>query len=534
MAVERSAKALANRLEPGYINRASRSRLVRRIAIAICCVVGLTILGTHFGRGDQTPFSPGPLTSAHAMWDGNRCGWCHESNPGGGFFKEVSDNACLRCHDAAIHDPNQATLVSLNADSKPAHSANCTSCHQEHRTHEQLISRSNSTCVQCHGDLVPNSRDHSPAVQPHVTAFAIGSHPPLGRSLTPDKRWSASPQPLSDPTPLRFNHARHQTEVKPLAGETANCTQCHRPGAESAGGGAKYFAPVSYQRDCATCHRLGIDEKSLLVVPHQSMDIVRLAIKGIASDPATPLRAALDRLPEKERKTALNKVQRVKKSAFSSEMVTKTVTLTPEQWVQDAVKTLNGKFPGTTGRLDAAAVETAIVRQARNGGSNYGCVLCHDLSDSPAANRLRELAGPPMNASAIERIRAIPSPTTLPATTPTTVAPAIETPVETLPTGLSGGPRRWYVHSDFDHRAHQSASCLECHGQAKTSTETRDVLLPSLESCVRCHAPKASDGTGGAETSCLACHRYHEHVSERSMNGVLKSDEFFAPTPPYK
>src|SRR6476620_1262074 len=105
MAVERSAKALANRLDPNYINRASRSRLVRRIVILLCCALGLTIWGTHSGRGDMTPFSPGPLTNAHAMWDGNRCQWCHESKPGGGFFKTVSDNACLRCHDAAVHHP---------------------------------------------------------------------------------------------------------------------------------------------------------------------------------------------------------------------------------------------------------------------------------------------------------------------------------------------------------------------------------------------------------------------------------------------
>src|SRR4051794_12392203 len=117
MAVERSAKALSSRLEPGYINRWSRSRLVRRVVILICCGLGLTIWGTHSGRGDQTPFSPGPLTSAHAMWDGNRCEWCHESNPAGGFFKTVTDTSCLRCHDAAVHHPNQTTLVSLNADS---------------------------------------------------------------------------------------------------------------------------------------------------------------------------------------------------------------------------------------------------------------------------------------------------------------------------------------------------------------------------------------------------------------------------------
>src|SRR4029079_4196040 len=111
---------------------------------------------------------------------------------------------------------------------------------------------------------------------------------------------------------------------------------------------------------------------------------------------------------------------------------------------------------------------------------------------------------------------------TQPSTAPS--APATTTPaaaaaaphgqlhtLKTLPTGFET-PRRWFTSSKFDHRAHRSMTCIDCHEQAKTSNNTSDVLLPGISNCVQCHAPQPKAGSlaGGAGTSCLACHDYHQ------------------------
>jgi predicted CXXCH cytochrome family protein len=77
-------------------------------------------------------------------------------------------------------------------------------------------------------------------------------------------------------------------------------------------------------------------------------------------------------------------------------------------------------------------------------------------------------------------------------------------------------PARWLPHSRFDHGAHRPVACTECHAAA-TSTETRDVLLPRVETCRECHLPE-----GGARSGCVECHRYHDKSQERDPSGPFK------------
>jgi hypothetical protein len=71
----------------------------------------------------------------------------------------------------------------------------------------------------------------------------------------------------------------------------------------------------------------------------------------------------------------------------------------------------------------------------------------------------------------------------------------------------------WQQHAIFNHRFHRALTCIECHAGAKTSTANGDQpLLPGIDTCVKCHAPAGGwfgAGPGGASTSCVECHRYH-------------------------
>jgi hypothetical protein len=87
---------------------------------------------------------------------------------------------------------------------------------------------------------------------------------------------------------------------------------------------------------------------------------------------------------------------------------------------------------------------------------------------------------------------------------------------------------RWLKHSRFSHFSHRFSpklpseeglstrreNCTECHAFAKRSTQTADVLLPSISKCRECHNPEA-DPTVRARSDCVACHIYHNEVGGR-------------------
>jgi predicted CXXCH cytochrome family protein len=80
-------------------------------------------------------------------------------------------------------------------------------------------------------------------------------------------------------------------------------------------------------------------------------------------------------------------------------------------------------------------------------------------------------------------------------------------PVEYERTNL---PVSWFPYAKFSHAKHGLMACSDCHDQARTSTRTRDVLMPTKQLCVACHSSQGSP-RGHARTDCLECHEYHSH-----------------------
>ena len=79
-------------------------------------------------------------------------------------------------------------------------------------------------------------------------------------------------------------------------------------------------------------------------------------------------------------------------------------------------------------------------------------------------------------------------------------------------------PIRWFPHGKFDHELHAknlSLSCESCHMGVLTSESTTDVLLPSINKCIKCHSSK-----GGAKTECVTCHQYHERKESKIIEGT--------------
>ena len=65
----------------------------------------------------------------------------------------------------------------------------------------------------------------------------------------------------------------------------------------------------------------------------------------------------------------------------------------------------------------------------------------------------------------------------------------------------------WMPRARFDHQAHKTTECTECHIGASMSKTSGDVLMPAIAQCRTCH-------TGASEkdklpSDCLMCHQFH-------------------------
>ena len=99
-------------------------------------------------------------------------------------------------------------------------------------------------------------------------------------------------------------------------------------------------------------------------------------------------------------------------------------------------------------------------------------------------------------------------------------------------------PTQWLAHGYYDHAAHASIKCSECHGQVYelgdsiSPDDHKHVMIKGIESCTGCHRAKdvaVSDETaekhldiyGGmpvtAPDNCTLCHRYHSTDEVRQL-----------------
>jgi hypothetical protein len=226
----------------------------------------------------------------------------------------------------------------------------------------------------------------------------------------------------------------------------------------------RYMKPIRYEEHCKRCHPIGIVKDAgaaPVPVPH-----------------GVPASVLVDHVKSLGIEAEMQKAFEEHIAAHPEELAAapprrgppgsqpKAEKQTPEQWVQKRMDRWRER--GVAG----------IVDDLLHAESKQGCAKCHRLD-------------PPDDA---------------PIVAPTRV------------------PARWLERGSFDHGKHQVVSCLECHPNARTSTETKDVLIPGIENCRGCHGP------GNAHDSCLTCHVYHFRGNERrDMNGRVPRSELVSP-----
>jgi hypothetical protein len=460
----RDPKTLPDWFDPDYLGRARRSSWIWYGLLGgtlLLCFAGVAL---PLLLGKQTPFQAAPVAKAHASFNQD-CSQCHVENFRSfdrllhldSEIRAVPDSACTRCHSGPIH---QTTQIGERA---------CASCHKEHRGHEPLARVADSHCTSCHADLQRNDGRAS-AFDPHIRGFAEGLHPEF--------RLFASGQP-TDPGTVRFNHAVHLVEegvwdldreqvarqpgYDPSTAEAPrrrvrlDCQSCHKLDSTK-----RLMQPIRYEQHCQSCHPLGARLEGKWEGP-RLRDLAEEFTRTPVPHPPPGGSAELLRGVVRERLTRF--VLRAGQDGFLRDGTTVPVSdlLGPRE--DPALN--REQFAWVNGR------QTGVEKLLFDGPG--GCRYCHQ-----------------------EKTASDDRPGGLP---------------EYLPAKI---PQRWFEHAVFNHQSHQMLACTECHPAALRSTRAGDVLLPAINTCLKCHGNQ-----GQARSDCVECHTYHGHSGRDDFRGRL-------------
>lgn len=534
-----TTKVRAKRIALQYWTRAHPFRSWKTgLSIAAPALAALWLLVAAVGD-DQRIYNGGPVSTAHAMFE-SECRLCHGPAPAlgpdtpltqpslaaaaratsAGFFLPVSDAACTTCHAGPEHNAKSSLPP-------------CGSCHVEHVGKSVLVQIPDRHCVQCHADL--KTKDGRPSdFHPRIPALA--DHPQFAVEVNAEQklervRLDAKPGPV-DGTAIKLNHAKHlkvnlkgieELQKKPglkgLAtvkdGTQLSCTFCHTPDERG-----QYMQEISYETHCAACHPLDFDGRFPdRVVPHGSPTIVRAFLRGTLSEAFDQCQA----IPAGDAGKAVR-----------DQCVALELAKAPPAPAEDQPRGMRRRGGGA--ETEAPAAPPA---DEPRGGRLRGRAAEPEPApapDTPRGGRLRGRTDDEAPASDAPRGRrgraaaeeAPAAPTSWVAAQFGTIEPGVFKQrceyCHTV-TREGGGPAsvvapeipdRWLRHSRFDHAAHRPVACTECHAAA-TSTETKDVLLPKVETCRECHQPRV-----GARSECVECHRFHDKKHERELSGPFK------------
>ena len=120
-------------------------------------VIGASVLLTiwfaaAFALDKRQVFLPGATSQEHVLFEGS-CNSCHEG------FKPVSNEACLRCHEAEMatdaHGPKKFRDPRWAGDLGKIAVLTCTTCHQEHvHMFGRGVHLKPDLCMVCHEGII--------------------------------------------------------------------------------------------------------------------------------------------------------------------------------------------------------------------------------------------------------------------------------------------------------------------------------------------------------------------------------------------
>ncbi|MDB5386996.1 MAG: Doubled motif protein [Planctomycetaceae bacterium] len=469
----------------------------------ICGTLCLVFAAAATMRGHYSVYWGGSLSDSHAFIASN-CRQCHTSwKPAQRLvdvtldvdsveYSSIDNQACLKCHAASEHHSNQI----------PAHSElSCAACHREHRGRKVLAQVTDLHCIRCHADL--KSTEDSTKFARHVTGFdEAHGHPEfhLWRRLE-----SHAPNEIESfliSQQEQDDHALHPKNG-PIGNSLRDVLKPLKPGelgVKNSDSGLrdrtelKFNHAVHFQtghifdrngrqedlvKNCQACHTTDIAGRAMLPVNYEAHCARCHALfYDNANHPG-------DEVPHE-------RLELVR--GFLTEKYT-LAALKSNAPDLPAADQPPRPLPGSAIRGPMQATQAADVEQRVASAEKYvlehtrqqlqgGCKLCHTL-ERPSPGGLVKIVPPDQ-------------------------------------------PERWLPQSRFDHAAHRTFDCLQCHSdvsgsrpehESTKSQSAADVLIPKIADCQSCHVSAAArprvikaestHQTFEVISTCVKCHVYH-------------------------
>jgi hypothetical protein len=433
-------------------------------------LAAIVVIGVFSFRRNAA-FQAAPVSSPHASF-GSQCQKCHDQSWQTAWrmvdftspSHSVSDAACQACHRAADHI---AGLVKADT---------CVTCHQEHRPDGSLTQLTDNDCTRCHESLaLEGGAPVSFALQ--ITQFgeSAGAHPEFAllRSTAAEVGPRHAANRLAvfvagenggagkwlDRGGLKFNHHVHLDPkgVPDSAGKRVvlACAECHQRETDG-----KFMRPINYETHCARCHLLRLSDSlsSLGELPHTSVEEVRGVMR--------------DRISSQLAK------------GTSSEAGDKYDKATPDS---------NADVPRLP-RLPPLPSPAQLSREQEANLNERMLLADHAVFGLEAKGMCRKCHYLEARDGDWHVFTVNPK---IAGNTEPNAGPTHEMV-----------PHRWLEYAQFDHLSHRAVECADCH-QAAQSTETSDILLPSIATCRKCHGATATAGSTPVRADCVLCHKYH-------------------------
>jgi hypothetical protein len=501
MATQETGKQRASRIPLDYFKHGDAISRTKLGVTAVVLVLVVAWMAAGFLRSDagNRRFSRGPVAAVHAAWDGE-CAACHTP-----FTPLSADNVlnvlgrnvhtgdanCKTCHAGPEHHATQ------KAESTPS----CAACHRDHRGRDALLTHTpDGQCTVCHANLKNHTRE-----APHyedVARFAAGAHPEF--------KLLRSGQPR-DPGHIKFNHKLHMTPGQVTEAGAPPWTLAR---IEDKGLRERYRARqedkadnAAVKLDCASCHQLdsgdfGLDKSRQpfaglpvdAVLPKRAAGAQMLPITyanqckachplNIEVKPAGDQAARWRDLPHRVQPAGLRLIlediyagQFLLENKLAGDKPVPSRPL-PGQRLLDPGEE---KAARTFIQERVAGAERQLYRGKKT------CGECHSFDPAPESPEF------PRNAHGVEDWGKV-------AVQPSNI------------------PDVWFRQARFDHAAHRAVNCRECHARAypddaNASVASTDVMLPGIDNCLQCHAPRVGTGAGakgGVRFDCVECHTYH-------------------------
>ncbi len=458
----------------------ARRGLIVRAFVAAC--VGVLLLGLASSNRERF-INPAPLSSHHSgpefarlaakAGGGQSCAQCHAflatglekigaealqaSRTSLSFANLIAphpkdfsrmDHSCMKCHTTEFFHQ-----VSVVGDSS------CSTCHLEHQGAGPLPPVAEQHCTSCHGDREQMAASAAKARTLPAALFA--------KRVAPGIFTLATPRPVQGFTkPITAFAVDHpefqvlrekQTDPNPLKFSH----RLHLTGDRVPPVGGK---PL----DCAYCHQPDVSGAFMQRIAFEQNCRACHALNFDERNPGMSLphgdaafaRAYLRSLPGQYAEHASRDLGITDNDEITTFVATQMRDLRERVHTgEDLERTVffSGAGTGPAPRI-AGLPPDARARFA-------GCAYCHDVT--PRNNAVPLIAPPRL-------------------------------------------PDRWLLHAQFNHAKHSTMSCTDCHAAAK-SEHTADIILPSQQSCVKCHSP-----AGGVASHCSECHTYHNPPPARA------------------